>query len=183
MTPEWGSSSWAHLQLHSCRNYVTVECDLKVLQQHPWYFSFYHPQCSSSFAHISHHFKLVPFLHRERKMLAYSGYDWLKWCSGTLLASFEPFLPKSEMVFFQKMRFCVQPLFRSYTLTYLEPTGQSPACQSSQVVPFLPLLKEKVRESQTSIESVEAKSLCLLKVLENGGKPILLNRCLENGWN
>ena len=86
-------------------------------------------------------------------------------------------------VFFQKMRFCVRPLFRSYTLTYLGPTGQSPACQSSQVVPFLRLLKEKVRESQASIESVEANSLCLLKVLESGGKPTLLNRCLENGSN
>ena len=74
-------------------------------------------------------------------------------------------------------------LFRSYTLTYLGPNGQSPACQSSQVVPFLRLLKEKVRESQASIESVEANSLCLLKVLESGGKPTLLNRCLENGSN
>ena len=79
------------------------------------------------------------------------------------LSTFEPCMPKAEMVFFPKMRFCVQPLFRSYTLTYLGPTGQSPACLSSQVVPFLRLLKEKVRESQASIESVEAKSLCLLK--------------------
>ena len=93
--------------------------------------------------------------------------------------------PKQRWCFFflQKMRFCVRPLFRSYTLTYLGPTGQSPACQSSQVVPFLRLLKEKVRESQASIESVEANSLCLLKVLESGGKPTLLNRCLENGSN